>query len=357
MLAERLTAQLLSGPRPTTAEEVVGHLLAVQGQDPRGLRLAVRSRSTGLTVSDVDTGLTDRRSIVVSWLNRGTLHLVRAEDYWWLHRLTTARLATGNATRLAQEGVPLKQVDRAVTVIHDEIARGPRSRDELRAALDEAGVPTGNQALVHLLVAACLRADLIRGPMRGKDHCFVNAGDWLGPAPHPLDRPEALARLARRYLAAHGPASARDLAKWAGVSLRDAKLGIAGIADEVVDRPDGLVDLAVRAAAAPPPSPTLLGPFDPVLCGWESRELVVGRHLSILTNNGLFRPFAMVRGRAVATWSLERGRITVRLLDRVSKAVRSALVKDARDVLRFMDLPESEPVFADLSEPQHVIGR
>jgi hypothetical protein len=44
-----------------------------------------------LSASDVDAALADR-SLVVSWLNRGTLHLVRAEDYWWPHPLTTPQL-------------------------------------------------------------------------------------------------------------------------------------------------------------------------------------------------------------------------------------------------------------------------
>jgi len=101
--AERCAAQLLCGDRAGSPEEVARRLLAIQAQDLRGARLAVRARSAGLSASDVDAALADR-SLVVSWLNRGTLHLVRAEDYWWLHRLTTPQLRTGNWRRLAQEG-------------------------------------------------------------------------------------------------------------------------------------------------------------------------------------------------------------------------------------------------------------
>lgn len=76
--AERCAAQLLCGDRAGSAEEVARRLLAIQAQDPRGARLAVRARSAGLSASDVDSALA-RRSMVVSWLNRGTLHLVRAQ--------------------------------------------------------------------------------------------------------------------------------------------------------------------------------------------------------------------------------------------------------------------------------------
>ncbi|HWC35742.1 MAG TPA: winged helix DNA-binding domain-containing protein [Mycobacteriales bacterium] len=343
VLERRMAAQLLSGPQPSAVEAAVSHLLAVQGQDPRGFRLALRTRTTGTTAADVDAALTDRRSLVVSWLNRGTLHLVAAEDYWWLHPLTTPQLVTSNATRLAQEGVTPRQAERGVAVIYDEVARnGPRTRNELRAALDAAGVPTARQALVHVIVAASLRGDLVRGPMRGKEQCFVSAGAWLGGPRKRMSRAEALALLARRYLAGHGPATARDLAKWAGITLGDARAGLDAVADRLGENSEGLVDLADRTDAAGLPGPRLLGAFDPVLCGWASREFIVGAHTGLVTSNGLFRPFALVDGRAVATWGLEANRITIRLLEPVKPKALRRLEADAVDVLRYLGLPAAD---------------
>jgi hypothetical protein len=340
VIAGRLTAQLLAGAGARTPEEVVGRLLAVQAQDPRGARLGIRVRSAGLTAADVDSALTRRRSVVVTWLNRGTLHLVRSEDYWWLHRLTTPQLATGNARRLAQEGVSAAQADRGVAVVAERIGSlGPRTRAELRDALDAAGVPTAGQALVHVLMAASLRAGVVRGPMRGGDQCYVVATDWLGQAA-PATEPSAdLALLARRYLAGHGPGDAKDLARWAGIGLGDARLGLAGVADELVEHGDGLVDLADRAPAADLPAPRLLGAYYPLLPGWVSRGPVVGRHDGIVTTNGLFRPFALVDGRAVATWGLDAGRLTIRPLERIRRAHLTVLREDALDVLRYLGLP------------------
>ena len=100
VIAERLTAQLLAGPPATDPVAVAERLVAIQAQDPRGARLAVRARTKGLTAADVDRALTGDRSLVVTWLNRGTLHLVRSEDYAWLHALTTPPLFTGNARRV-----------------------------------------------------------------------------------------------------------------------------------------------------------------------------------------------------------------------------------------------------------------
>src|SRR5437773_3253112 len=140
-LAQRLAAQLLSGPPAEGTVQVAGHLLAVQAQDQRGARLAVRARSRARLAADVDDALTRDRSVVVTWLNRGTLHLVRTEDYWWLHPLTTPQLFTGNARRLAQEGVPPADAERGVAVIERSLtAEGPLTRAQLAERIAKAGV-------------------------------------------------------------------------------------------------------------------------------------------------------------------------------------------------------------------------
>ena len=150
--AERCAAQLLSGDAPASVDEVARRLLAIQAQDPRGARLAVRARSAGLSAADVDSALA-RRSLVVTWLNRGTLHLVRAEDYWWLHPLTTPQLRTGNSRWLAQEGVPPQDAERAVAAVRTALAAGgPLTRSQLRERVAAAGVRTEGQAMVYILV-------------------------------------------------------------------------------------------------------------------------------------------------------------------------------------------------------------
>lgn len=308
----------------------------MQAQDGRGARLAVRARTTGLTAADVDRALTDR-SLVITWLNRGTLHLVRSQDYWWLHHLTTPPLGTGNARRLAQEGVPPDAAERAVTTVQRALAdEGPLTRAQLRERVAATGVRTEGQALVHILVLACLRGLVVRGPVVGGEQAFVLVSDWLG-APPPVDRDVALAELARRYLAGHGPASDRDLARWAGLPLRDVRRGLAAIASELAEREDGLVDLAGRPESDGLPPPRLLGAFDPLLLGWTSRAPILGDNQTIVTVNGLFRPFALVRGRAVATWGLRDGRVTVAPFEPLAPDDAAALDVEAADVVRFLD--------------------
>jgi hypothetical protein len=334
--AERCAAQLLCGGPAGSAEDVAGRLLAVQAQDPRGARLAVRARSAGLSASDVDSALA-RRSLVVSWLNRGTLHLVRAEDYWWLHPLTTPQLRAGNSRRLAQEGVPPQDAERGVAAVRAALAAdGPLTRAMLRERVAAAGVRTEGQALVHILLLASIRGLVVRGPVVGRDQAFVLARDWLGAPPPAMGREAALRELARRYLAGHAPAADRDLARWAGIRLGDARLGLARCG--AVQRADGLAELPAspRRVAAVLPPPRLLGAFDPLLLGWASRDSITGPHRKIVTVNGLFRPFALADGRAVATWTIKDGQVVLAPFTALDAGTRAALEADAADVTRFL---------------------
>jgi Winged helix DNA-binding domain len=323
MLAERLTAQLLAGEPARDPVAVAERLLAVQGQDPRGVRLAIRSRTVGLSAADVDRALSEQRTLVITWLNRGTLHLVRSEDYPWLQALAAPRMLTANARRLAQEGVPPDDAERAVKVIEHSLAEeGPLPREQLRERITAAGVRAEGQAIVHLLMLACR-------------HAFALVRDWLGEAA-PVDRERALAELARRYLLGHAPADERDLAKWSGLPLRDVRAGLSMIASHLTQRLDGLLDLAGREAPAALPQPRLLGAFDPVLLGWRSREAILQAHHPVITVNGLFRPFALIGGRAAATWSMPAGKVLLEPFGRLSREDAAALDADAEDVVRFL---------------------
>jgi hypothetical protein len=338
----RAAAQLLHRPRAAGVAEIVGRLLAVQAQDLRAARLALRARATRLAAADVDAALTAERSVVVAWLGRGTLHLVGREDYPWLLGLTApTRLATSRR-RLGQEGVTPDDAQRAVKIIERALAdAGPLTRPELAERIAVKGIRTEGQATPHLLGLAALRGIAVLGPLRDDgSHAFALARDWLGATPprslEGTDRDAALAELARRYLAAHGPAAPADLATWSGLPLRDARAGLGAIASELVEREDGLVDLAKRPPPESHPAPRLLGAFDPLLLGWTSREEVVGPHRMLVTINGIFRPFALVDGRAVATWRYASGKVTIEHLGKVTKKTAAALEADARAVEEFL---------------------
>lgn len=69
LLRRRLTAQRLAGPPahgPDAAVSVTRRLLAIQAQDPRGARLAIRARARGVRAADIDRALTEERSLLIT---------------------------------------------------------------------------------------------------------------------------------------------------------------------------------------------------------------------------------------------------------------------------------------------------
>ncbi|MFL5927037.1 MAG: winged helix DNA-binding domain-containing protein [Gaiellaceae bacterium] len=336
LVAARFERQLLGAEQAGDVAAVAERLLAVQAQDLRSARLAVRARTRATSVADFDRALSTDRSLVIGWLNRGTLHLVRAEDYWWLHELTTPPLFTGNARRLAQTGVTGRAAEKGVATLERALStEGPLTRDALRDRLAAARVPTAGQALVHVLMLACLRGVAVRGPVVAGRHAYALARDWL-PSKRPAARDRALVELARRYLAAHAPADDRDLAKWAGLPLRDARAGLRGIDSRLVHRADGLLELAGDERRGVP-RPCLLDQWDPVLVGWRSRDPLLVDYPRFDDAAAHFRPFAYVAGRAVATWGLRNGHVELDpLFARVSRSAAQQLRRDADDVERFL---------------------
>jgi hypothetical protein len=335
LLAQRLRSQWLTGPPARDPVAVASRLLAIQAQDPRGARLAIRARSSGLSAGVIDRAI-DAGELIVTWLNRGTLHMVAAEDEAWLHTLTAPTLATACARRLQQEGVAPAQVDRGVAVIARELADGPVEHAELRERLERRGVPTAGQAFVHLLLRATIDGTVVRGPVApAMRPTWVLRADWIGHRPR-VDRDRALAELARRYLAGHGPASDRDLARWAGLPLRDARAGLTAVAGAINERPDGLLELAGAPRPRALPPPRLLGTFEPLLLGWASRDQVLGPHEPRIVSGGTFRKLILVDGRAAGTWSLRDGEAVLDPFEVPSAPVRAALERDAAAVARFM---------------------
>ncbi|MBO0892178.1 MAG: AlkZ family DNA glycosylase, partial [Acidothermales bacterium] len=305
----RAAAQRLHRPVATTVGALVHDLLAVQAQDQHAATLALRARAPAAALSDVEAARR-RGEVVVTWLMRGTLHLVAAGDLGWLHALTAERASVGGQRRLRQLGVA-DAADDAVAVIEEALAGGgPVSRQALVRRLADAGVPTEGQAPIHLIGLAARRRVCVLGPAADGGPAYV---PWPADAETHVDRGRALAELARRYLAAHGPATEDDLAGWSGLPLRDVRAGLASVAGDVVELGDGLLDV-VRTGDPPPVAPRLLPAFDPYLLGWRDRTFAVGAHAKdVAPGGGVVRATAIVGGEAVATWRTERRGDTLRV--------------------------------------------
>jgi winged helix DNA-binding protein len=311
---------------------VAERLLAIQTQDLGAGMLSLRARVPGLTIPDVYRAIADR-AVVVTWVNRGTIHLMRPDDMPWLLALTAPTQESGIVRRFNEHGFGMDTADRAVAVVERALAdEGPLKREDLRDRVKAAGFMAEGRALVHLLFYASYRGLILRGPVVGRRHLFVRTADWLGKQPR-VDREKALAELARRYLAGFGPATDADLAYWAGLPLRDARAGLSAIASELTQHDDGLVDLTRRAPAPAKLPQKLLPLWDDLLVGWKDKSALVGSdHLDRVFSGGMIGPAATRAGRVVGRWSSAGGKVVVESFTGTARGFQA----EARDVERFL---------------------
>jgi hypothetical protein len=319
----------------------------VQAQEPRAAKLAFRARARSLTAAAVDRARTQERSLLRAWAMRKTVHLIASEDAGWLLPLFADQIVRWSRKRLADFGLDRSAQDRALAVLHEAVAQdGPLTRPELAARLERAGFDSANEFTYHLWLLATLDGELCLGPDRDGNTCLVRTADWIGDLER-RPRDQSLAELARHYLRGYGPAGDRDLARWAGLPLRDARAAIASIAAELDQvRAGGETLLRPKSAphAAPSPVVRLLGAFDNYNMGYESREFAVDdAHLErMFPRGGIVRPTITVDGRFVGTWSSRRGgrrlAVTVEPFTELDRAAAAAVADEVADIGRFEGL-------------------
>jgi hypothetical protein len=310
---ERLARQRLSAPLDGNPATVVRHMLAIQAQDFAGSRWAIGARSRSITVADVEQAL-EAASIVRTWPMRGTLHLLAGEDVRWTVELLAHRALRGAASRHRQLELDDTVLKCGAAVLERELATAPwLSRSDLYAALERAGIVTTGQRGIHILGWAAHTGLIVSGPLRAKQPSFGLTDRHIRPMPA-RHRDHALRDLATRYLAAHAPATAADLAWWAGLPLTDARSAI-GLAADILaaERIDGVEYWRPETSTpvAEPPLVLLTPPYDEILLGYKDRSATLdndSRTRVIPGLNGIIKASILVDGRIAGTWTRTVGR-------------------------------------------------
>jgi hypothetical protein len=349
----RMRAQRLTGRRPRSVAEAVRAVGGLQAQDTPASRLAVRPRSAGLDQDAVRRACNQDRSVVRTWVMRGTLHMVAAEDAGWLVGLLGPTFVSAGRRRRLQLGLDDRLCGRAMEALPAVLAGGPLSRAELVRALAAKGVqiePQG-QAPAHLVGYAALSGLVCRGPdLDGDEASYVLLEDWVGPG-RALGGDEALAELARRYLAGHGPAAPEDLAAWSGLPTGRARQALDLVAGELAEvELDGDRLWAPKGAKAPRapagaqgPVVRLLARFDDYLLGWRGRDLILDPRYAtrIQAGGGWIHPALVVDGRVAGTWRSRwaggRLEVAVEPFGRLPAGTRAGMEAEAADIGRFLD--------------------
>ena len=281
----------------------------MQGQDLPGVKWSVGVRAGDAREPDIDAAL-DAGEIVRSWPLRGTLHLVPADDLPWLLALTAERSVASAAKRRASLGLSDADVERArLAAVGALPGRQALGRAALLAAIEAGGVSTAGQRGYHILWYLAQTRTLVLGPADGRQQAFARLDAWI-PNPRRLERDEALGELAWKYFRSHGPATAEDLARWSGLTMREVRRGldIGGGRLTTIEIEDTTYHLGAEVLDAPGPTAAvvLLPGFDEYILGYQDRSAVLSpEHANAIVPgaNGMFKPTIVVDGEVAGTWS------------------------------------------------------
>ena len=294
-----------------------------------------------------------RKTVVRAPLMRMTVHVVSAADFWPMSTLTHPfRL---DQWRLMFKGDPVrsplaKRIGRGHPAVLEAMAERPLPIHEIESILKEhmgrTEIPPNRPLWRHF--SGTIPLVLVPYPEETYGRArYVPAVQWLGkPTPDEADPVLAAAHLARRYLAAFGPASVEDLVAYIGRgrNLGRWRAAVEALRDELVEVTDEqgriLVDLpqAPRPDPDTPAPPRLLARWDSLLLAYgtahRARVLPPAHQATVITKNADVLPTFLLDGLVAGTWLPKQvgdgeSGIDLRPFGRLTASDREALEAEA----------------------------
>lgn len=350
----RLLNHRIAGERFGRPSDVVRWMGAMQAQDYQQALWAIGLRMKSATLEDVEQAVANRE-IVQTWPMRGTLHFVAAENAkWMLEHLARRRLAADRA-RQRQLELDERILGRCGQLFYDALQGGKcLTRSGMMRLLEDAHISTTGQRGYHILAYLAQTGLICLGPMQGKEQTVVLLDEWV-PNSRTLSREEALAELAACYFASHGPATVDDLARWAGLTLTDARACLASAKPDLVSETRDAKQYWHSTDAPDPESHDLsdvylLPGFDEYLLGYKDRgDVLAAEHAGKVVpgGNGIFLPTVVVGGQVAGTWKRIRKKRSVEVM--LSPFVQGSIAAErvsaaARRFSAFLGTPLSSTV-------------
>jgi winged helix DNA-binding protein len=320
---------------------MIEHLVGLQAQEPKDPYVTLWSRIEGFRPEELE-GLIEGRKAVRMTLMRGTIHLVTARDC-----LALRPAMQSVCERMFWSGSPFGKQLRAVDVDVDEVVAAgrahleePLTRAQLRPLLAERWPDADANSLTY---AVAYLVPLVQVPPRGLwsrsgRATLTTADSWLGRRVKHTAKPDDAVR---RYLAAFGPASVKDITTWSGFTgvreiVERLRKGLRTFRDEngaeLFDVPD-----APLADPATPAPVRFLAEYDNVFLSHADRSRIVDRAVKPQFGSweGRFFRIVLVGGFIRAIWRAEDGDVVVKPLHRLSKKDTAAVEAEGRRLATF----------------------
>lgn len=340
--------QLLTQTRCNTPQQVVAWMGGMQAQDFPGVKWSIGLRLPQAVESDVERAI-DEGKIIRTWPMRGTLHFVAAADVRWILSLTSPKNLSGSARRRQN----LELDDKTLARCHEVFTKTlhgskQKSRDEMYAVLEAAGISTAGQRGYHILWNAALHGLICFASTGDKEQNFALLEEWVAPVKEKT-RDEALAELALRYFTSHGPTTIKDFIWWSSLNAGEARAGFEAIKAQLVQEtvhkqtywmpPD--INLPKEQANA-----FALPGFDEYLLGYQDRTAVLdAEHAEQVCpgGNGMFASTIVINGHVMGTWKRTINKSSIKIVatpfTTLNKTERHVFNEAAARYAAFMGLP------------------
>ncbi len=311
----RLYNQHISQQGFREPHEIVAWSGVMQGQDYTGAKWSIGLRLPACTDAKIEQAI-EQKTILRSWLLRGTLHFVAAQDIRWLTDLIGSRQIASSARRYRELELDEQTLSRSNEILVRTLQNHPEvQRTALFESLEHAGISTHGQRGYYLLHHASLSGLICQGTAPKNESYFM-----LMPEAKTLPREVALAELAKRYFTSHGPATLPDFTWWSGLPAADARAGFEAVKSqfisETVDQHTYWMLLTTQSFSSESHEMYLLAGFDEYLLGYKDRSTVLPpQHAQKVVpgGNGVFFPTIVVNGQVVGTWKRTLKKHTVSL--------------------------------------------
>jgi hypothetical protein len=337
--------------------DMAGRLCGLHAQVLSSAELTAWARVEGMNRGAIRRALWEDRTLIKTWAMRGTLHLLPVSElpvwhgalavnprYWW---------------RPAWErwlGFQKKDLDAFTVAVGAALDGQVLTRAQLMQKVAQlTGAPLPEHAMNSwgvILRPAAFSGLLCFGPGEGQLVRFTRPDSWLGAAYRPpLDAPQAAATVTRRYLAAFGPATADDFARWWGgggiAALRKWIVELGSEAEEVdvEGRRAWMLAADARRAGAlkPAHSVRLLPAFDQYVVGASRHAqnlMAGGTRAQVYRAQGWLSPVLLADGVMLGVWRHEikgsRVEVSIQPFRRVAPWVRSGAAEEAERLASFL---------------------
>ena len=341
LISKRLNNQKLSAPEFQQPVDVVRWMGAVQAQDFNGAKWALALRTRKATNTGVEEAF-NRGEILRTHVMRPTWHFVAPEDIRWLLHLTAARVnlrAGPNYRQFELDAAVFKRTHKALT----KALQGGNhlTRATLKSVLNRAGIDANDPVrLAHILLRAELDGVICSGPRAGKQFTYALLEERVPPA-KTLNRDEALAEITRRYFRSHGPAPLQDFVWWSGLTVAEARRGIAEVEPKLEKE-----ELDEKVYWGPRPTRAkskyeahLLPAYDEYFVAYKDREIVVEHKHGkpALSVWDVLGPTLIINGIAVGRWKrTDSGNIELDASRALKKSEKLALKQAAARYSAFL---------------------